>query len=595
MRLNKKIILVCVMTNNILTACAGAVIFFLSISSSYAQTSVANPDYNRDCALDSFDFIDFQSGFALKDAKADIDEDGAFTLFDYIDFQSAFAIYSDSGETLPGCGASGPAILHVAPDGEGTACIDTQPCSLATALGKAASDDLIQMSRGNYGDVEIRDVHFDDYVTLRGEAYHESIVSNLVIENVSYLRVDGIANHVADGYGSATNIHSSENIALVNAVLVGPGRHSNDSALNIWDSSHVLVENSDVSKGNRVVHTNSQHVTLRNNILHESSGTTVRITASPLLVEHLVVDHNTIFDADHSVAEYLFCHEDGPRPYWGSGTCDSSGEYIHASDENPHENLIVARGVQNAVFSNNLMYNTRALGLTIRDGADDSVPGSGENIQIYNNIIAAELRASTGSVSIRNNTITGSVKIGAKTGTFNGVSRLEAFENNIVGYNMSIYFCPNDATKEPRHRCTAPTTLADGAPINRNIIRAAPHFDQSVGMNDLLVQGIGNNVYYPRLYVDSSPIPDDRTPEDPLHLLKDPANLDFRPIPGAVSSCHRGALNCGVSLIDYVPLDSAPEFDRAGNPRIDIPGIGSDSDIADVGGYEYDPDSSSPD
>jgi hypothetical protein len=38
-----------------------------------------------------FDFLAFQSAFALGDLSADLDSDGALTLFDFLAFQSAFS------------------------------------------------------------------------------------------------------------------------------------------------------------------------------------------------------------------------------------------------------------------------------------------------------------------------------------------------------------------------------------------------------------------------------------------------------------------------------------------------------------------------
>lgn len=48
-------------------------------------------DLDRDGALTIFDFLMFQTLWAMGDPAADLDADGAFTLFDFLEFQSLFA------------------------------------------------------------------------------------------------------------------------------------------------------------------------------------------------------------------------------------------------------------------------------------------------------------------------------------------------------------------------------------------------------------------------------------------------------------------------------------------------------------------------
>jgi hypothetical protein len=48
-------------------------------------------DFDGDGSLTVFDFLAFQSAFALGDLSADLDSDGALTLFDFLAFQSAFS------------------------------------------------------------------------------------------------------------------------------------------------------------------------------------------------------------------------------------------------------------------------------------------------------------------------------------------------------------------------------------------------------------------------------------------------------------------------------------------------------------------------
>ncbi len=47
-------------------------------------------DLNDDCALDLFDFLEFQTLFDAGDPRADFDGDGSLTIFDFLAFQNAF-------------------------------------------------------------------------------------------------------------------------------------------------------------------------------------------------------------------------------------------------------------------------------------------------------------------------------------------------------------------------------------------------------------------------------------------------------------------------------------------------------------------------
>ena len=48
-------------------------------------------DYNDDCLVDFFDYLDFVAAFATQDPAADFNQDSVVDLFDYLDFVGAFA------------------------------------------------------------------------------------------------------------------------------------------------------------------------------------------------------------------------------------------------------------------------------------------------------------------------------------------------------------------------------------------------------------------------------------------------------------------------------------------------------------------------
>ena len=47
-------------------------------------------DFDADGVLDLFDFLAFQSAFALADPRADFNGDGELTIFDFLQFQTEF-------------------------------------------------------------------------------------------------------------------------------------------------------------------------------------------------------------------------------------------------------------------------------------------------------------------------------------------------------------------------------------------------------------------------------------------------------------------------------------------------------------------------
>jgi hypothetical protein len=49
-------------------------------------------DYNSDCSIDFFDYLDFTSDFANERTSADVNGDGQVDFFDYLDFVGAFSI-----------------------------------------------------------------------------------------------------------------------------------------------------------------------------------------------------------------------------------------------------------------------------------------------------------------------------------------------------------------------------------------------------------------------------------------------------------------------------------------------------------------------
>ncbi len=60
-------------------------------NSTAASLSLCAADFNSDCAIDFFDYLDFVSFFSSSEPRADFNHDGTIDFFDYLDFVDVFA------------------------------------------------------------------------------------------------------------------------------------------------------------------------------------------------------------------------------------------------------------------------------------------------------------------------------------------------------------------------------------------------------------------------------------------------------------------------------------------------------------------------
>lgn len=61
-----------------------------TIASTPASLSLCAADFNSDCGIDFFDYLDFVSSFSSSDMRADFNRDGTIDFFDYLDFVDVF-------------------------------------------------------------------------------------------------------------------------------------------------------------------------------------------------------------------------------------------------------------------------------------------------------------------------------------------------------------------------------------------------------------------------------------------------------------------------------------------------------------------------
>lgn len=367
--------------------------------------------------------------------------------------------------------------------------------------------------------------------------------SGIVLDGVT-VNASGVTTNV-----STVSLQGS-NLALRNCLVEGRGRHTAGVETIAAYGNNITVENCDVSLGHIAIQTGGTDITIRNNHLHRTSATTLRIYG----MNGGLIEGNRIHDSRHETAVAAYCNGTGPLPEWGvpcSGTyaCDPANCNPNYGSQSPHENFFNGRGIRNTIIRGNRMYDSAVSVLRVRDGesCNNTDLYSGENIIIENNIVDGLIWAASGEITLRNN-VTNSVLLGYLSGACTP-SIVNEFANNIIINDFGYYTTGSGATNWT------------GAYNDYNIIgRRMTWIGADVGPNTLVY---GNSTAALSLFV------------DPFH--PDPAQRNYRLRPDAVA-------------IDFGPVNHAAVTDASGSGRIDIEGRGGDTgngQIADAGAYEF--------
>ena len=124
---------------------------------------------------------------------------------------------------------------------------------LNAALRSAKSGDTIELAGGDYGRLQLKDVHFSSDVTLKSASgSNPAILAHANITRVSHLVFDGVdfVTGAASGDGGKPFVvNQSDNITIRNALFDGQtqsGGYGNAHGLWVVKSDHFTLENSEL-------------------------------------------------------------------------------------------------------------------------------------------------------------------------------------------------------------------------------------------------------------------------------------------------------------------------------------------------------------
>ena len=96
---------------------------------------------------------------------------------------------------------------------------------LQSALSQATGGDTILLEAGSYGTLDLSNMQFTSYVTLRSaDPENEAVVSSVKLDNASFIRIDDL--HVSYPGNGATgakivSIENSNHVQIINSEING--------------------------------------------------------------------------------------------------------------------------------------------------------------------------------------------------------------------------------------------------------------------------------------------------------------------------------------------------------------------------------------
>ena len=254
---------------------------------------------------------------------------------------------------------------------------------LMTALGTATGGETIYLRSGDYGDVNLSNLHFTSMVTIASEDPLGATFTGMVIHSSDNLRfdnieVENILTPDEPDWTIAVKIDNSSNIEIINSDLHGSidGNYNNDGyILNITSSSNIVLSN------------NSLHDAYRAAVIYSSDG--VQILNNDVFdirsdgfdfvgVVNLDIIGNDFTNFHTAAAD----HADAIQ-FWNTNSDVSSGNvtitnntflqgsgsefqsiYISTYEGLPYYNFTV---------SENLIYNGSIHGITVSGGTDFTI------------------------------------------------------------------------------------------------------------------------------------------------------------------------------------------------------------------------------
>lgn len=271
---------------------------------------------------------------------------------------------------------------------------------LEAALDKADSGDVLRLAGGNYGDLDIRGLAFQQAVTIRAADPSDPATFNSIdIDRSSGLRFEGIDVHLKPGpatvsFSSVVEISRSQDVVFAGGhVSAGPAvagvamdaealeRGSNVIGLptargfSISGSTHVTIEGADISNVHKgIALSDASDIILRGNTIHD-------VRTSPIVgggLQRVTIEDNHLSNSnpwrwgevDHADFIHLWTspgRQDGPSDgirIVGNVIDQGDGVAILGIYLDDNRNGL---GFRNALIEDNLILNGNGQGMRLEN------------------------------------------------------------------------------------------------------------------------------------------------------------------------------------------------------------------------------------
>jgi len=247
---------------------------------------------------------------------------------------------------------------------------------LETLLSTSQGGDTILLEPGNYGDLDVVDIDYTSFVTIKSVSESEpAIFNSITVENSSFLRFDGILISNSSNGSNASSIFDvadlSESIELINSEVHGPidDDYSGHRIIDIEDSKDILIQNSFMHNGFRViVMSSSEEIRIIGNTFEDVGGDEIKV----IDIDGLLIENNTGATRKHPL--------DGDHVDFIQGESVSSRNIIIRDNVSLPETSFTQQGIflsdvtfHNVLIENNLIYSELIRAIQVDDGSTDII------------------------------------------------------------------------------------------------------------------------------------------------------------------------------------------------------------------------------
>jgi hypothetical protein len=312
---------------------------------------------------------------------------------------------------------------------------------LLSALSKVASGDTILLEAGSYGTLDLSNMNFTSYVTLRSaDPENEAMLTSVNVNNSSYIRLDDL--HVSNTSNGASaskvvGITNSNHIEVVNSEINGlvDNDYTGHYGLYAKDSSYITFDNNyvhDVNNG--VVVFGVTELNISENLVDYIGSDFFKFGG----IDNVLIENNTggghLYPLADTHADFMqFQGATSDAIIRGNVFLAQTSERaqgIFLAGTAAHTNIliednIIYSGKVNAIFVNDL-----SSGITVRDNTLLNTPDLGHH--------AAAIRVPSGSI-VENN-----ITSGTSGGTY-GSNIIAQYDDVNDVYHYNTLFVNADA------------------------------------------------------------------------------------------------------------------------------------------------------